>query len=59
MKVNNKIIRISGSLYLNIYFNKATTKNLVEDVEYFLKTNIKINKKYDPDQTTALIEGIT
>jgi hypothetical protein len=51
------IIYVSRSLYFSIYFNLATKKNLVEDVEYFLQTNVDINKKYDPDARTALIEG--
>jgi hypothetical protein len=51
------IIYVSRSLYFSIYFNLATKKNLVEDVEYFLQTNVDIDKKYDPRGRTALIEG--
>ena len=51
------IIYVSRSLYFSIYFNLATKKNLVEDVEYFLQTNVDINKNSDPYGRTALIEG--
>jgi hypothetical protein len=48
---------MSKTFYLKIYYNQAIMNNLIEDVQYFLQLNIDINKKYDPDGRTALIEG--